>query len=324
MTNCFWKDILFQTELVGNSPEMNHIRKSVSLASQSKYNAIILGDPGTEKILIAKMIYAKGQQIADSFLIADATRLNIAFEDEMQNGLSPGQANETIDIPRKCIIVIQNLEHLTSEAQHRLLKISKHGHYRLNPKDNKETQLTPFRLLCTSTPKIYDEVQNGRFDGDLFLLLSEMTIKLPPLSERKQDIPILVEHFLQRICAELGRPMPAINFEIFNQMLKHSWPGNLKELENVVRNLVLSSPENELLPELLPFFKADQQFGNLQLQPLSAAVAQLEKELIQKALRRFAGNQCRAAQALGLSEPNMRFKMKKLGIRKDDFLLGLE
>jgi len=149
-----------------------------------------------------------------------------------------------------------------------------------------------------------------------------LTIRVPSLKDRRQDIPVLFEHYLKQICQDLGRPVPPINFEIFNQMLKYEWPGNVKELENVVRSLVLASPETELLPQALPFFNDQQQFSRLELQSLGIAVAKLEKELIERALRKFAGNQSRAAQVLNISEPNLRFKMKKLGIRKQDFVYG--
>ncbi|MBN1541802.1 sigma-54-dependent Fis family transcriptional regulator [candidate division KSB1 bacterium] len=324
MAQIQWNDILFQGELVGNSPEINQIRKSLPHIGRSDQHVIILGNPGTEKLLVAKIIFEQSSYRDGLLIITDATRLNAAYEYEIGRHLpektEPAESISTLS----GTIVLQNLEHLTAEAQIKLLNIAKRGYLTLPIQGTETTIETDFRILSTASPAIQDSIKSGRFESELFLSLSALMVKLPALVERKQDIPLLFEYYLERFCAELERPLPAVNFEIFNQMLKHPWQGNLKELENTVRSLVLSSPADELLPEALPFYNAHQQFSKLELQSLGTAIAQVEKELIEKALRRFAGNQSRAAQILGISEPNMRFKMKKLGIRKDDFLATAE
>jgi DNA-binding NtrC family response regulator len=217
-------------------------------------------------------------------------------------------------------IVIQNIENLEKKVQQNVLNLAKKG-YMI---ENGPAYETDFRIIATAAHRIHEQVKQEKFDSELFLSLSELMIKIPSLRDRKQDIPVLFEYFLKKICNDIGRPVPPINFEIFNQMLKHNWAGNIKELENVIRSLVLMSPEGELSPEVLPFFNTQQQFSKIELQSLGMAVANVEKELIEKALRKFAGNQSRAAKILGISEPNMRFKMKKLGIRKEDFILGTQ
>ena len=317
-----YKNLLSPTELIGHAPEIEQIRKSIPSMAKSDQHVAILGEPGTEKLTAAIMLYEQSNRKHDPLILSDASRLNAAYDLELWQ-LFKEQDPEIIN--KETIngtLVLQNLDHLNPETQNKILNIARKGYFKSKEKD--KVFQTDLRIIATTSPKILQAVNEGSFDSELYFSISELMVKFPRLIDRKQDIPLLFDYFLQQICKDLNRPVPAINFEIFNQMLKHNWAGNIKELENVVRSLVLSSPEDELLPEMLPFYNQKQQFNKIELQSLGLAVSQVEKELIEKALRRFAGNQSRAAKILGISEPNMRFKMKKLGISKDDFILGIE
>ena len=313
-----WVNVMSQLELIGNSNEINQIRKSLPLIGKSDQHVMILGDPGTEKMVVAKIVFENSNRALDPFILTEATRLNTAYEQEIWKPLKEQTATKSEKLFGT--LVIQNIELINHCAQEKLYNIAQKS-YLTDPETKKPIE-TDFRIIATAAPKIQTNVKENKFDSELFLTLTGSIVKLPGLNDRKQDIPGLFDYFLNQICRELDRSLPPVNFEIFNQMLKYDWQGNVKELENVVRTLVLASPEGQLLPEALPFFNTRQQFNKLELQSLGMAVSQLEKELIEKALAKFAGNQTRAAQALCVSEPNLRFKMKKLGIKKEDFVLG--
>jgi DNA-binding NtrC family response regulator len=303
--------------LIGSSPEIDQIRRSLAMIGKNQQHVLIVGDAGTEKMVIARILASQSAASQECLIETDASKLNAAFDFEISSQIQhqikeAGSVNSV-----RGVMIVENVDQLTPEAQKKLTVFAKRGYFTLtNP-----MQMN-FRLISTTSTKIHTDARQQNIDSELFLSLSELTIKMPSLKDRRQDIPLLFEHCLKEVCQNLGRPVPPINFEIFNQMLKYDWPGNVKELENVVRSLVLSSPETELLPQALPFFNDQQQFSRLELQSLGIAVARLEKELIERALRKFAGNQSRAAQVLSISEPNLRFKMKKLGIRKQDFVYG--
>jgi DNA-binding NtrC family response regulator len=320
--NRHFKNSMFQKELIGHAPEIEQIRKSIPSLAKSDQHVAILGDPGTEKLVAAIMLYEKSNRKDDPLILSDATRLNTAYDVELWQLFKEQDPKIIKKESIKGTLVLQNLDHLNAETQNKILNIARKGYF--ESKEQAKVFQTDLRIIATTSPKILDAVNQGIFDSELYFSISELMIKFPRLIDRKQDIPLLFDYFLQQICKDLNRPVPAINFEIFNQMLKHNWAGNIKELENVVRSLVLSSPEDELLPEMLPFYNQKKQFNKIELQSLGLAVSQVEKELIEKALRRFAGNQSRAAKILGISEPNMRFKMKKLGINKEDYILGTE
>ncbi len=305
--------------LMGNCPEINRIRKSIVAISKQNQHVLVVGEPGTEKGQIAHLLADTGEQ--EVIIRSSADRLNAAFDQEVWSQISPSPAT----VPAKKasgVFVIEDVEQLDQEVQKKLMTFAKRGIYRFA--DKNIAIETDFRLIATGDIRLLDKDSRGSFNPELFLALSEWTIKVPPLRERRQDIPLLFEKILKEVCEELGRPVPAINFEVFHQMLKHDWPGNLKELANVARTAVLGSPESELIPEALPFYNQQHQFTRVELQSLGMAVARLERELIEGALLKFAGNQSRAALALNISEANLRFKMRKLGLSKKDFVPKIE
>lgn len=294
---------------------MTQLRKSVMAAGGRDQHVLIVGEPGTEKFKIALTIADIEDDTRALRISSNATRLNAAFDQEIWSAVEKQNPQHLSGF-----LIIEDVDQLTHDAQGKLLNFANRGYFPLRPGGTMTE--TRFRILCTCSQQFLIDGKDT-FDSDLFLVLSSVIIRVPPLRDRRQDIPVLMESMLNQICAELDRPVPSINFEVFNQMLKYDWPGNVKELANMVRTLIVSSPENELTPEALPFYNVKQQFNKLELQSLGLAVAQLEKELIERALRKFAGNQSRAAQVLSISEANLRFKMKKLGIRKRDFVTGM-
>ena len=316
-----WSGILYQNQLIGSSPEIVQIRNSISSIAASDEHITIIGEAGTEKLAAAKGIFENSHRARQLLIITKASLLNTAFENEIWEPLFNISASQGSPIDRvEGTIVVQDLENLLSDIQDELLSFAQKS-YKLNSQTQQPIQ-TDFRIIATATPKLHDAFTQNKFNSELFLSLTSLTLKIPPLRERKQDIPLIFEYFLKQICEENGRVIPPINFEVFNQLLKHDWQGNVKELENTVRTLVLSSPEGELIPEALPFAAQKEHFSKLEMQNIGLAISRLEKELIEKALRKFAGNQSKAAQVLCISETNLRYKMKKLGLAKKDFLFG--
>ena len=315
-----WEEYLIQEDLIGHSPAIYQIRRSIPILAKGDQPVLIIGEPGTEKLLIAKLIIDNSVRKKAPVFITDAAKLNKTFDQEIQSLLQQ-QEHSSADGLRGTLIV-QNLEYLDRESQARLMSFAQGGYLQIQP--HAEPIAAEFRIISTATSKLQEYAKEGIFSSELYLTLSAMTVKLPALRERRQDIVAFFEFYLNYFCRKIGRSVPPMPFEIFHQILKYSWPGNVKEMENAVRSVVVSSPEGMLLIEALPFVDEGDKFQRVELQSLNRAVAQLEKEMIERALRRFAGNQSRAAQVLHLSEPNLRFKMKKLGIRKEEFIMGNE
>ena len=315
-----WEEYLVHSELIGNSPAIYQIRRALTFIGKSDQNVLISGEPGTEKLLIAKLIIDASPRNKAPVFIGESAKLNVNFEQEIAATLL--RDNRALPDAIAGTLVLQNLDYLDKRAQTRLTGLVQGGYLELE--DVKAPIAVDLRILCTASNRLSELVESDAFDPELYLALSALMLKIPSLQERKQDILALFDYHVAHFCAQMERPTPPMPFEVFHQILKYHWPGNVKEMENVVRSLIANSREGELCVEALPFVEEYESFQRLELANLNTAVSRLEKEMIERALRRFAGNQSRAAQVLQLSEPNLRFKMKKLGILKEDFVMGNE
>lgn len=308
-------DSLSVNELIGHSPEMNRLRSYLPSIAKSDENVTVYGDAGTEKLLATKILYENSQRKDKPLLFSDANDLNTHYDEMIDKFL---KSRKKADAPIVGTLIVEDLEYLDSATQEKLFLLARKKNLELG----KETVATDIRIIATSHPMLVNDLKNNKFSSDLFLALTSVSIKVPPLKDRRQDIPLIMEHYLKKECKELNKTIPSVDFEVFNHLMKYEWPGNVKELENSIRTMLLTSPDGILETEALPFEVENEYFSRVQIQTLNHAVDQLEKELIQKSLRKFAGNQSKAAKVLGLSEPNLRYKMKKLKINKKDYAFG--
>lgn len=312
---------LMLDELIGNSSEIARIRHSIASVAKTDNHVTIMGEAGTEKLAAARQIFKNSARSARPLFVVKASRLNLGFEQEIWSLFSRQEEQNNADAESVVgTLILEDMENLNAEAQTGMMALAQREPIRQYPAGNPVP--TDVRVIATAMPIMQNNLAEGGYDMNLYLALTSVIIKIPPLRDRKQDIPLLFDYFLKRMCEEVGREVPAVNFEVFSQLLKHDWRGNLQELENTVRTLVLSGDGKELEPDGLPFSVEKSHFSKLELQDIGSAVARLEKELISKALAKFAGNQSRAAQELCMSETNLRYKMKKLGLSKKEFSFG--
>ena len=312
---------LIPDELIGNSSEIARIRHSIASVARTDNHVTIMGEAGTEKLAAARQIFKNSPRSEQPLFAVKASRLNLGFEQEIWSVFSKqGERQDAEADSVEGTLILEDMENLNGESQTGMMALAQREPIRHFTAGNPVP--TDLRIIATAMPIMQNNLTEGGYDMNLYLTLTSVIIKIPPLRDRKQDIPLLFDYFLKRMCEEVGREVPAVNFEVFSQLLKHDWRGNLQELENTVRTLVLSGDGNELEPDGLPFSVEKGHFSKLELQDIGSAVARLEKELISKALAKFAGNQSRAAQELCMSETNLRYKMKKLGITKKEFSFG--
>ncbi|MEM4407072.1 MAG: helix-turn-helix domain-containing protein, partial [Candidatus Methanomethylicaceae archaeon] len=162
-------------------------------------------------------------------------------------------------------------------------------------------------------------IKQGTFREDLFYRSNVVTIKVPPLRERREDIPSLVNHFLTRYAQENGKKIDGVSREAMDLLLKYDYPGNVRELENIVERAVVITRDTVIQSRDLPFGLRSKEASPLEemeeRKGLRAAVESLEKRLIEKAMMEANFNQSRAAKILGLSERMLRYKLKKYGFK---------
>jgi DNA-binding NtrC family response regulator len=307
--------------LIGQSNQIMTAKKLVREIANTEENALIIGETGTGKKHAAQEIHKRSKQKNRPFVILNCTAVGDTITEQELFGEkkeSPHNIERKLGIleqAKRGILYLENVHELKSDFQVKIVNILKEKKF----KRMKENEFIPvdFRVIAATTD--ISLIKNDSFRKDLLALLSPFTIQLPPLRDRRQDIPMLLIHFIQQYCEEYGRETPPIASELFESFIENDWHGNILEMQNAVRNLVLMSPDGALSIEYLPFEVKRHPFEFLKDRDLPAAVSEVEKYIIKKALQKFAGNQTKAAHALNVSEAALRYKMKKYGLTRKAF-----
>ncbi|MFQ5823113.1 MAG: sigma 54-interacting transcriptional regulator [bacterium] len=313
---------IFQDEkIVGNSPESKRLNRAVKKFSKVDSNILIVGDTGTGKEFIARLIHKNSTRKNRPFLVLNCSALGYTIDKRDLFGEETEEAGtikRTIGILEKAnrgVLLLDNLYDSSSDFQFELIQVIREKKFRRI--GGKENILLDIRMISTSNRDMTQDIESENFRKDLYYLLKTLTITIPPLKERKQDIPELFIYFLKKYCHENELEIPAVPAELFESILEYDWKGNIRELQNCVENLVMMSPSGELSTEFLPFEIKRHPLDFLEVKNLKGVISEVETYLIKKALGKFAGNQVKAARLLGIPEATLRFKMKKYAIPKD-------
>ena len=314
-------NVVEQEPIVGNSPEAKRLRRAVKKLAKIDGNVLIIGETGIGKELAARHIYQLTTQYNKAFVKIECAALGktIDFKDLYGEDAEGEQAvMRSIGLLEKAnngILFLDNIGDMNPEYQDEFLRFLRDKMVR--PVGSEVSKNVDMRVISTSDRDFLPEVESGKFRKELYYLMNALTLVIPALRERKQDIPELFSFFLKKFCEQEGREEPGVQSEIFESILGYKWKGNIRELENTVKNLVIMSPEDELSPEFLPFRIKKHPFDFLEPRNLKQTVSDVEIYLIKKALGKFGGNQVKAAKLLGCPEATLRFKMKKYSILRD-------
>jgi len=303
---------------VGQSPQATKVKKFIREVAKTEENALIIGEIGSGKKLAAQEIHVRCKEKNRPFIVLNCTSVGDTITEADLYGQKvegPGGVERKIGLleqAKKGFLYLENIQDLKPEWQEKIFNILKERKF--PSVDQKGFVEVTFRSVAASTDK--DIAKSDRFRKDLLSLFDGFTIVIPPLRERKQDIPFLFAHFLEKFCSENQKDVAPIPADLFESLMEYDWRGNVRELKNAVRNLVLMSPEGTLSVEYLPFETKKHPYENLVERELYDAISDVERFLIKRALQRFAGNQTKAAKALNISEAALRYKMKGYGLSK--------
>jgi len=303
---------------VGQSPQAMKIKKFIREVAKTDENALVIGEIGTGKKLIAQEIHLRSREKNKPFIVLNCTSIGDTMTDsDLFGQKTEGTAGVErkigiLEQARKGFLYMENIQDLKPEYQERFYNILKDR--RFASADQKGFVEVTFRAIAATTDS--EIAKNDKFRRDLLSLFDGFTMLITPLRDRKQDVPFLFTHFLEQYCAENQKEVPPIPADLFESLMEYDWRGNVREMKNAVRNLVLMSPEGTLSAEYLPFETKRHPYENLVDKELYDAISDVEKYLIKRALQRFAGNQTKAAKALNISEAALRYKMKGYGLSK--------
>lgn len=312
---------LQEDDIVGSSPDAKRLRRAIKRLSKVDGNILIMGETGSGKEFLARQIYINSNRRNRGFVEINCAAIDKTIEkrDIYGEDTEKDQAMmRTIGLLEKAnrgILFLDNISEMNSDFQYELLQILRDKKFRrLGGKENINLDI---RIISTTDHDMNSDIESGKFRKDLYFLLNTLSIQIPPLRERKQDIPEFFVYFLKKFCVDSNKEVPAVSSEIFESILEYEWRGNIRELENTAYNLIMMSPEGELSPEFLPFKIKRHPLDFLEPRNLKGIVSEVETHLIRKSLQKYGGNQVKAARVLGIPEATLRFKMKKYSIPKD-------
>jgi two-component system response regulator HydG len=303
--------------LVYESESMRRIMDMVARVAPTDSTVLITGESGTGKGLVARKIHQLSQRSRRPFITVDCgTLVETLFESELfghvKGSFTGADANKIgkFELAQNGTLFFDEISNIGLEVQAKLLraveerKISKVGSHRVITVD--------VRIIAATNTDLTKAIKDGAFREDLFYRLNVVLIQMPPLRERKSDIPLLVKHFLEKYNARLRKDMRGISPDALDLMARHDWPGNVRELENTMERLVVLSPGPYLEP-------ADLVFAGTILTPAIEAAAgtslkDLERDHIIQTLQRCDGHKSETARALGIDRKTLREKLKRYNI----------
>ncbi len=306
--------------IVGETKAMQEIFKTIGLISNSKATVLIQGESGTGKELIAKAIHYNSPYNMEPFIPVDCSTLVESLAESQLFGHEKGAFTGAIatqkgkiELAQRGTVFLDEVGELPASLQVKLLRFLQEREFaRVG---GKETYQADVRVIAATNRDLSRMVEDGSFREDLYFRLKVVQILVPPLRERKSDIPLLTEHLLNKANALFNKRVTKIPQHVMDALVEYEWPGNVRELENVLTRAVVLSKGPVLLPEHLPEI-----FGEKNIrEPVSPVktLSQVEAEHILKILEFTNWNQGRACELLGISRPTLRKKIRKYGLHHD-------
>ena len=334
-----------EERIVGSSPKMHEIYKMIGQVAPSDVTVLIRGESGTGKELIARAIYHHSLRSNQPFLPVNCAAIpDTLLESELfghEKGAFTGASARRIGKLEQCqggTIFLDEIGDMTLSTQAKLLRVLQEKSFeRLG---GMETIKVDIRPIVATNKNLEEAISNGRFREDLYYRLNVVSITIPPLRERKEDIPELVSYFLKKFNRELKKGVVGITPSVMEKITSYGWPGNVRQLENVLKRAMVLCQGEWILEDQLLFEKGwekrevEEEMSKENVEDLlnslfeelskTTTISQdldmisiLERGLILRALQKTGGNQLKAALLLGIHRSTLRGKMEKYNIKKE-------
>ncbi len=326
---------------IGQTPAYQTVRKMMDKAAQGKVSVLLLGETGVGKEVIARSVHLRSKRAAEPFVAVNCAAIPPdLIESELfgvEKGAFTGATQSRMgrfERADKGTIFLDEVIELSPRAQASLLRVLQEGE--LERVGDNRTRKIDVRVIAATHEDLAEAVKAGRFRADLYYRLNVFPVAIPALRERREDIPLLAEHFLQRFHQEYGKRTLGLSDKALEACLHYSWPGNIRELENVIeRGIILTDPNESIsVPALFPRAPEEPQTAServssdgVLIQPgngqgswisqlLSSGLSldEIEESLMREAMQQANQNVSGAARLLGLSRPALAYRLKKIGI----------
>jgi two-component system response regulator HydG len=307
-------------EIVGSSEKMLKVFENVQKVAKSDSSVLIYGESGTGKELVARAIHFQSDRKESSFVKVNCGALaEGVLESELfghERGAFTGATKRRrgrFELADKGSIFLDEIGDVPLATQVRLLRVLQEKE--LERVGGEETITVDVRVIAATNKNLMAMVESEEFREDLYYRLNIIPLELPPLRERVEDIPMLVEHFLEKKSSQLNKELPCVSANAMQELANYYWPGNVRELENIIERAVVLCESEEIGLNDLPILLGDPSRTTLRLLkedlPLVAALEDLERQLIARALEKSKGVKTEAARILGLKTSALYYKLEK-------------
>jgi DNA-binding NtrC family response regulator len=311
------QEVFPRSDLIGQGPAMKRVTELIETVAPTDATVLVTGESGTGKEIVARAVHALSPRRYMPMVVIHCGALTeTLLESELfghERGAFTGaqcRKKGKFEVADGGTVFLDEIADISLRVQTDLLRV-------LQEKEIVRvggTQPVPvdFRCIAATNKRLEDLVKEGTFRPDLYYRLNVFTIDLPPLRERREDIPLLVAHFIDKISSSMNRPAPRVSAAAMDLLLDYGWPGNVRELENAVERALLISREPELPPSAFPFQMrggpaADTESGR--------TLEEVERRHIQKVLEETAWNLSRAARVLDIDRTTLYNKLKRYDLR---------
>ncbi len=323
-----------RTRLVGRSEAVQTTLRELSRAAAASVPVLIVGESGTGKELAARIVHESSARRDGAFVAESCAALSESLlEAELfgvERGAFTGADRDRPGLIREAhggTLFLDEVGELTPASQTKLLRVIQEGEVR--PVGGSRAEPVDLRLVTATHRDLGALVEAGTFREDLYYRLNVLPVRIPPLRERRNDIPLLAEHFLEEIAAEKGIPTPTLLEETRRRLQEHDWPGNIRELRNVIQRILAigedgapwadaraASPETRAATRPSGPVTVDLESW-AELPSLKDARLEFERRFLEAILDRFDGNVTRAAEAIGMARSNLSRTLTRLGVGRE-------
>ncbi|HKZ02409.1 MAG TPA: sigma-54 dependent transcriptional regulator [Pyrinomonadaceae bacterium] len=309
--------------IIGASKQMQTIYETIESVAKSDANVLIVGESGTGKELIANAIHYNSLRSKKPFIKVNCAALpKELIESELfghtKGAFTGAHADKEglVQHAARGSLMLDEIAEMPVELQPKLLRVLQERSYRKI--GSEKTYAVDFRLISSTNRPPADAIRDGLLRDDLFYRISTITIHVPPLRERSEDIQLLTEHFLHMYSQKYERSIGGVSQAAYQRLFGHTWPGNVRELQNVIERAVLLAKSNRIEPFDLPFDNGSLPVGTPQGLgwdvPPNMTLEDIERLVIERTLQRTGGNKQAAANLLGIYRPRLYSKIRKYNI----------
>jgi len=309
--------------IIAKSPKMQEVLATVERVAPTQSTVFLGGESGVGKDLIARVIHQHSRRAAGPFIKINCTAIPESLLESELFGYEKGAFTGAVsakpgkfELADKGTIFLDEIGDMPGSIQAKLLRVLQDREFeRLG---GTKTLRVDVRVVAATNQDLRVALEQRTFREDLYYRLNVVPINIPPLRERKEDIPYLVDHFIQRFAREAGKPLTGITPQAMRLLKDFHWPGNVRELENIVERAVALSIGNLLdVPDIqldLSPSAPSRPTAAVPFPPEGTTLERFEDEIIKEALRRASGNKSQAARLLGLSRNALRYRLSKMGV----------